>query len=162
MGLGELDLQIVGEATRRGCATVLAVNKSDLAPPDLAEIGGIAARKLRQRPHALAVSARTGRGLEHVLQLVTDLQSRYTAHIPTGALNRALSAITEQRTMPGRGRKKLKLYYISQFQTAPPRFAIAVNDRDLVTRDFGFFVENRLRETLSFEGVPLIIDFKER
>ena len=162
VGLGELDLQIVGEATRRGCATVLAVNKSDVAPPDLAEIGGIAARKLRQRPRALAVSARTGRGLEHLLQLVTDLQSRYTAHIPTGALNRALSAITEQRTMPGRGRRKLKLYYISQFQTAPPRFAIAVNDRDLVTRDFGFYVENRLRETLSYEGVPLIIDFKER
>ncbi len=97
-----------------------------------------------------------------MLQLVTDLQSRYTAHIPTGALNRALSAITEQRTMPGKGRRKLKLYYISQYQTAPPRFAIAVNDRDLVTREYGFFVENRLREALSFEGVPLIIDFKAR
>ena len=162
VGLGELDLQIVGEATRRGCATVLAVNKSDVAPPDLAEIAGIASRKLRQRPRALAVSALTGRGLGHLLQLVTDLQSRYTAHIPTGALNRALSVITEQRTMPGRGRRKLKLYYISQFQTAPPRFAVAVNDRDLVTRDFGFYVENRLREALSYEGVPLIIDFKER
>ncbi|MGZ4198553.1 MAG: hypothetical protein ACXVP1_00025 [Thermoleophilia bacterium] len=82
--------------------------------------------------------------------------------MPTGALNRVLSAITEQRTMPGKGRKKLKLYYISQFQTAPPRFAVAINDRNLVTRDFGFFVENRLREALSFQGVPLIIDFKER
>jgi GTP-binding protein len=162
VGLGELDLQIAGEAMRRGCATVLAVNKSDVAPPDLDEVSGIASRKLRQRPHALAVSALSGRGLEHLLQLVTDLQSRYTAHIPTGALNRALSVITEQRTMPGRGRRKLKLYYISQFQTAPPRFAVAVNDRDLVTREFGFYVENRLREALSYEGVPLIIDFKER
>ncbi len=162
VGMGELDVQIVAEATRRECATLLAVNKSDLAMPDLTEIAGITARKLRQRPQALAVSARTGRGLEHVLQLVTGLQSRYTAHIPTGALNRALSAITEQRTMPGKGRRKLKLYYISQYQTAPPRFAIAVNDRDLVTREYGFFVENRLREALSFQGVPLIIDFKER
>jgi len=162
IGMGELDVQIVAEATRRECATLLAVNKSDLAAPDLTEIAGITARKLRQRPQALAVSARTGRGLEHVLQLVTDLRSRYTAHVPTGALNRALSAITEQRAMPGKGRRKLKLYYISQFQTAPPRFAIAVNDRDLVTREFGYFVENRLREALSFQGVPLIIDFKER
>ncbi len=152
IGLGELDLQIVGEAMRRECATLLAVNKSDLTTPDLTEIAGITARKLRQRPQALAVSARTGRGLEHVLQLVTDLQSRYTAHIPTGALNRALSAITEQRAMPGKGRRKLKLYYISQFQTAPPRFAISINDRDLVTREFGFFVENRLREALVVPG----------
>jgi len=162
IGMGELDVQIVAEATRRECATLLAVNKSDLAAPDLTEIAGITARKLRQRPQALAVSARTGRGLEHVLQLVTDLRSRYTAHVPTGALNRALSAITEQRAMPGKGRRKLKLYYISQYQTAPPRFAISINDRDLVTREFGFFVENRLREALSFQGVPLIIDFKER
>ena len=162
VGLGELDLQIAGEATRRGCATVLAVNKSDLARPDLDEIGGAARRKLRQRPKALAVSAVTGQGLEHVLRLVSDLETRYTAHIPTGALNRALTNIVEQRAMPGKGRKKLKIYYISQYQTAPPRFAISINDRDLVTRDFGFFVENRLREALSLDGVPLIIDFKER
>ncbi len=162
VGLGELDLQIAGEATQRGCATVLAVNKSDLSAPDLADLDAMVAHKLRQRPQALAVSARTGRGLEHLLQVVADLQTRYTAHIPTGALNRALTAVTEQRAMPGKGRKKLKVYYISQYQTAPPRFAISINDRDLVTRDFGFFVENRLRAALDFAGVPLIIDFKER
>ncbi|HMK92022.1 MAG TPA: ribosome biogenesis GTPase Der, partial [Thermoleophilia bacterium] len=162
VGLGELDLQIAGEATRRGCATVLAVNKSDLAKPDLDEVGGIARRKLRQRPRALAVSAVTGQGLEHLLSLVSDLESRYTAHIPTGALNRALTSIAEQRAMPGKGRKKLKIYYISQYQTAPPRFAISINDRALVTRDFGFFIENRLRDALALDGVPLIIDFKER
>jgi GTP-binding protein len=162
VGLGELDLQIGGEATRRECATVLAVNKSDLTNPDLVDLDDMVAHKLRQRPQALAVSAHTGRGLEHLLQVVADLQTRYTAHIPTGALNRALTAITEQRAMPGKGRKKLKVYYISQYQTAPPRFAISINDRDLVTRDFGFFVENRLRAALDFGGVPLIIDFKER
>ena len=162
VGLGELDLQIAGEATQRGCATVLAVNKSDLTAPDLADLDAMVAHKLRQRPQALAVSARTGRGLEHLLQVVADLQTRYTAHIPTGALNRALAAVTEQRAMPGKGRKKLKVYYISQYQTAPPRFAISINDRNLVTRDYGFFVENRLRAALDFAGVPLIIDFKER
>ena len=162
VGLGELDLQVAGEATRRGCATVLAVNKSDLAQPDLDEIGGIARRKLRQKPQALAVSAVTGQGLERLLKLVGDLESRYTAHIPTGALNRALASITEQRAMPGKGRKRLKIYYISQYQTAPPRFAVSINDRDLVTRDYGFFVENRLRQALGLDGVPLIIDFKGR
>jgi len=147
---------------RRDCATVLAVNKSDVQRPDLTEVGGIARRKLRQRPRALAVSAVTGLGLEHLLQLVTDLESRYTAHIPTAGLNRALASIADRRTMPGKGRKRLKIYYISQYQTAPPRFAISINDRDLVTRDYGFFIENRLRDALALDGVPLIIDFKER
>jgi GTP-binding protein len=54
------------------------------------------------------------------------------------------------------------MYYVAQFGTAPPRFAIEVNDRTLVTRDFGFFVENRLRALFGLEGVQVIIDFKGR
>ena len=49
---------------------------------------------------------------------------------------------------------------MSQFGTAPPRFAIEVNDRTLMTRDYGFFVENRLRAAFSLEGIPVVIDFK--
>ena len=41
-----------------------------------------------------------------------------------------------------------------------PRIAIEINDRQLVTRDFGFYVENRLRAQFGLEGVPLVIDFK--
>ena len=50
--------------------------------------------------------------------------------------------------MPQKRGKRLKMYYIAQFGTSPPRFAIEVNDRTLMTRDFGFFVENRLRAAL--------------
>ena len=162
VGFGELDLQIASEATRRGCATVLAVNKSDLIEPDLKEIGGIARRKLRQRPAAIGVSALSTRGLDALLRLVAGLESRYAAHIPTPALNRALAEITALRPMPGKGRRRLKTYFIAQYQTSPPRFAIDCNDRSLVTRDFGFFIENRLRATFDLDGVPLIIDFKGR
>ncbi len=62
--------------------------------------------------------------------------------------------------MPQKHGKRLKMYYISQFGTAPPRFAIEVNDRTLLTRDYGFFVENRLRAAFSLEGIPCVIDFK--
>ncbi|MBN2204983.1 MAG: ribosome biogenesis GTPase Der [Thermoleophilia bacterium] len=162
LGLTEIDLSVASEAMRRGCATVLAVNKSDLVEPDLDELGGIAARKLRQKPLVLAVSARTGRGVEHLLAVVASLDARYTAHIATGELNRALAVLAADRPLPARGSRRLKMYYIAQYQTAPPRFAIDVNDRTLVTRDFGYFVENRLRRRFSLEGVPLIIDFKGR
>ena len=162
LGLTEIDLSVAGEAMRRGCATVLVVNKSDLVEPDLDELGGIAARKLRQKPLVLAVSARTGRGVDHLLAVVASLDARYTAHIATGELNRALTALAADRPLPARGARRLKMYYIAQYQTAPPRFAIDVNERTLVTRDFGYFVENRLRRRFSLEGVPLIIDFKGR
>ncbi len=160
LGAGELDVSIAAEAMRRGCATVLAVNKTDIAGGDLDEVRDIARRKLRQRPETVPVSATERLGLDPLMRLVVSLESRYTAHIPTPALNRALGEITGARPMPGKGRRRLKTYFIAQYQTAPPRFMVDVNDRSLVTRDWGFYVENRLRERFELQGVPLIIDFK--
>jgi GTP-binding protein len=54
------------------------------------------------------------------------------------------------------------MYYMAQFEVKPPRLAVQVNDRGLVTRDYAFFLENRLRERFGLEGVPLVIDFKPR
>ncbi len=160
VGLGELDLSIATEAARHRCATVLAVNKTDVVRVDLEELGAIARRKLRQKPRAVAVSAVTHRGIGGLLREAASLEARYTAHIATAELNRALADLSGQRPLPMKRGKRLKMYYIAQFGTAPPRFAVEVNDRTLITRDFGFFVENRLRERFSLDGVPLVIDFK--
>ena len=56
--------------------------------------------------------------------------------------------------------KRLRIYYMTQFETRPPRFAVQVNDRGLVTRDYAYFLENRLRDRYALDGVPLVIDFK--
>jgi len=160
MRFGELDLSICTEATRRNCATVIAVNKCDIAEPELEEIAGIAQRKLRQRPPVIAVSAETHRGVKEVLRKVAELDALYTSHISTRALNRALAELAADRPMPQKHGKRLKMYYIAQFGTSPPRIAIEINDRTLVTRDFGFYVENRLRAQFGLEGCPLVIDFK--
>jgi GTP-binding protein len=162
VGFGELDVQIAVEATRRHCATVLAVNKSDVAEIDLDEVRGIAGRKLRQRPAGIAVSALTHAGVAALLEMVALLDTRYTAHIATAELNRALAALAAERPLPAKRGRRLKMYYAAQFGTAPPRIAIEVNDRALVTRDYGYFVENRLRGRFDLQGVPLIIDFKGR
>jgi GTPase len=160
MRFGELDLSICTAAAHNHCATVIAVNKMDVADPDVDEIAGIAARKLRQRPEVVPVSAVTGAGVHTLLSVIASLEERYMAHLPTGELNRVLKAIGAERPMPQKHGKRLKMYYISQFGTAPPRFAIEVNDRTLLTRDYGFFVENRLRHRFDLQGVPLVIDFK--
>lgn len=160
MRFGELDLSICTEATRRDCATVIAVNKCDIADPDIEEIAGIARRKLRQKPPVVAVSATTHRGVKELLATVARLHGLYTAHIPTRELNRALKDLAGDRPTPMKHGKRLKMYYIAQYGTSPPRMAIEINDRTLVTRDFGFFVENRLRARFGLDGVPLIIDFK--
>jgi len=161
MGVGELDITICSEAAKRGCATVIALNKWDAAKLDIDDLRGYVRRKVRQQPLVVPVSAVTGQGLDRLLAVVADLESRYTAHIPTAELNRALAAANELRSLPSKGGRRLKTYFIAQFQTAPPRFAVDVNDRSLITRDYGFFVENQLRARFLLDGVPVIIDFKE-
>jgi GTP-binding protein len=51
---------------------------------------------------------------------------------------------------------------MTQYATAPPRFSIQVSDRGRLTRDYGFFLENRLRERYGLQGVPLVIDYHGR
>ena len=62
----------------------------------------------------------------------------------------------------GSAQHRLKLIYMTQTAQRPPRFAIQVNSRTRVTRDYAYFLENRLRARYGLEGVPLIIDFVER
>jgi GTP-binding protein len=160
VGIGELDITIAAEAAKRSCATVIAFNKWDVEQPLLEDARGLTDRKLRQRPAVLPVSALTGRGVGDLLDLLVRLGALYTYHVPTPVLNRALATIVAGRPSPQKGGRRLKTYYIAQFGTAPPRFAIGVNDRTLVTRDYGFYIENRLRAEYGMQGVPLIIDFK--
>ena len=74
------------------------------------------------------------------------------------------SSATSSRTRPPPQKQghRLKLLYIAQIGERPPRFSIQVNNRDKVTRDYAYFVENRLRERYALEGIPVIIDFAER
>jgi hypothetical protein len=62
----------------------------------------------------------------------------------------------------GSGQHRLKLIYMAQIEERPPCFAIQVNLRARVTRDYAYFIENRLRARYGIDGVPLIIDFVER
>ena len=87
---------------------------------------------------------------------------RHVARIPTPGLNRALADLREARQPPSRAGKRLNLLYGAQIRVRPPRFRIFVNDPGLVTRDYGYWVENELRGRFGLEGVPVSIDFVRR
>ena len=119
-------------------------------------------RRLRQRPPFITISAKTGRGISRVLDKVGELYDKHVSRIPTPELNRFLGELREARQPPSRGNKKLNLLYGAQVGTRPPRFRFTVNDTRLVTRDYGYWVENELRERYGLEGVPVTIDFRPR
>ena len=158
-GVVEQDLAVADVARRAGCATIVVLSKWDITDVRIEDVRPQLESRLRQRPPIIAVSAETGRGLERLLDIVEQLFVRYAGRIPTAELNRALSELKEARQPPGRRGKRLNLLYGTQVSSRPPRFRLFVNDRRLVTRDYGYWVENELRRRFRLEGVPVSIDF---
>jgi GTP-binding protein len=161
-GLTAEDLRVAELAMRSGCATLLALNKWDLSRTDLDDARARAARKLRLRPPVLTCSALTGRGVAVVLREAVRLAARAAERIPTPKLNRLIASVVADRPPPQRHGRRLRLYYAAQVGRRPPRFAIQVNDRRLISRDWAFYLENRLRDAYDLQGVPLVIDYVPR
>jgi GTP-binding protein len=158
-GIVEQDLAVADVARKAQCATIVVLSKWDATGIRIEDARPELSRRLRQRPPLIAVSAHTGRGLERLLDLIEDVFARYAARIPTAELNRALAELREARQPPGRKGRRLNLMYGTQVSARPPRFRLFVNDRRLVTRDYGYWVENELRRRFRLEGVPVSIDF---
>jgi GTP-binding protein len=164
-GITSQDLRIAELAMQERCATALVLNKWDVAALDEADLEHERARvtqKLRLRPKVLTVSAKTGRNVQRLLNEAIVLGDRMHNRIPTPQLNRFLAEVTQERQPPAKQGHRLKLLYMTQFQTSPPRFSVQVNSRSRVTRDYAYFIENRLRSRFGMDGVPVIIDFHER
>jgi GTP-binding protein len=163
-GVTAQDLRVAELAMHSDCATVVALNKWDAKAPllDLDYERARVAEKLRQRPRVMTVSAHTGRGVTRLLAEAIALADRRAARIPTSELNRFLGEAVQARQPPATRGHRLKLLYMAQVGTSPPRFAIQVNSRARVTRDYAYFIENKVRERYGLDGVPVIIDFVER
>jgi len=159
-GIVEQDLAVADIARKAGCSTLAVLSKWDITDMDIVEAQGHLARRLRQRPPVIAVSAKTGRGVNRLLDKVEALFAKHNGRITTGELNRALGDLKDARPGPqGERGRRLKLMYGTQVSTRPPRFRIYVNAPSLVTRDYGYWVENELRKKFELEGVPVSIDF---
>jgi GTP-binding protein len=173
-GVTAQDLRVAELAMQSGCATALVLNKWDLTggtpvgggesqpEVDLDHERARVARKLRLRPRVLTASARTGRHVQRLLVEALALADRAANRIPTPQLNNFLSEAQQIRQPPAKQNHRLKLLYMTQTGERPPRFSIQVNSRQRITRDYAYFLENRLRERYRMEGIPLIIDFVER
>jgi GTPase len=161
-GLTAEDLRVGELAMRSGCATVLAMNKWDVSRTDLEDARARATQKLRLRPPVLTCSSLTGRGVSAVLRHAIELAERSAERIPTPELNKFISTVVGDRPPPQRHGRRLRLYYAAQVGRRPPRFAIQVNDRRLINRDWAFHLENRLRDAYGLQGVPLVIDYVPR
>ncbi len=158
-GVTAEDLRVADLAMHCGCATLVVLNKWDVTHTDLDDATARLVRRLRQRPPVMTASATAGRNVPKLLRRAIELADQRAERIPTSELNRFVGGVIAKTPPPSKRGKRLRIYYSAQIERRPPRFAMQVNDRRLISRDWAFHLENRMREHYGLWGVPIVIDY---
>ncbi|MFN3864268.1 MAG: ribosome biogenesis GTPase Der [Erythrobacter sp.] len=164
-GLEHQDLKIASLVLEEGRALMIAINKWDVAEDASKLFNGIRAAlddglaQVRGLP-LFAVSAKTGKGLDQMLAGAFELREAWSKRVPTSALNRWFDDALEANPPPAPGGKRIKLRYITQAGTRPPRFVIFGSRLDLLPKSYERYLVNGIRAKLGFDAVPLRVTLK--
>ena len=167
-GITEQDEKIAGIAHDAGRASIIVVNKWDAVEDKESDSVKKYTDKIRSAlsymPYApvLFVSAKTGQRVVKLFEAINRVYANSVMRISTGTLNDVLAdAVTRVQPPTDKG-KRLKVFYMTQVQTAPPTFVIFCNNAELFHFSYQRYIENCLRETFGFEGTPIKLVIRER
>jgi|SRR5579884_3144778 len=166
-GLEAQDLRIAAQVIEEGRALIIALNKWDVAENASALFNGVKAAlgeglaQLRDVP-VLTVSAKTGKGIDTVLEVAFELREQWARRVPTGELNRWFEDAIEANPPPAPKGQRIKLRYITQVKTRPPTFVVFGNRTEELPESYRRYLLNAMRRDLKLGPVPLRLDFRGR
>lgn len=159
-GLEHQDLKIASMVLEEGRALIIAINKWDVAEDASALFNGVRAAldeglaQVRGVP-LMAVSARTGKGLDQLLATAFNIRAAWSKRVPTAALNRWFDDALAANPPPAPGGKRIKLRYITQAKTRPPGFVLFGTRLDMLPESYRRYLVNGIRRELGFDAVPI-------
>lgn len=165
-GVTEQDLKIAGLAHEAASASILLVNKWDLmrgkvSPKKFLENLRFKLKFMDYAP-VLLVSALTGAHLKRIFPTVEAVKRSYFRRVPTAGVNRALREAVAAHEPPLYRNRKVKLFYGTQADAAPPTFILFVNTPAGIHSSYVRYLTNYFRKELGFENVPIRIFLKKR
>ena len=166
-GLEAQDLRIASQVIEEGRALIIALNKWDVAESASSLFNGVKAAlaeglaQLKDVP-VLTVSAKTGKGIDTILNVAFELREAWSRRVPTGELNRWFEAAIEANPPPAPKGQRIKLRYITQVTSRPPTFVVFGNRTDELPESYRRYLVNALRRDLGLGAVPLRLSFRGR
>lgn len=163
--IGDHELKLANLAYDSGKPVIIVVNKWDLVPDDLLkETERFLDEKLAHISFAPRVytSAINDYGIHEMLAEARKLYEKWQSRISTGELNKWIEIWQVRQRTPNFKGRPLKMYFITQAETAPPTFVIFCNSDTFVTRAYENFLQNRIREDLELAGVPVRLVWRAR
>jgi GTP-binding protein len=166
-GLESQDLKIADQVIEEGRALIIALNKWDVAEHASSLFNGVKAAlaeglaQLKDVP-LLTVSAKTGKGIDTVLEVAFELREAWSRRVSTGELNRWFADAIETNPPPAAGGKRIKLRYITQVKSRPPSFVIFGNRLEALPESYRRYLLNAMRRDLKLGAVPLRLELRGR
>ncbi len=159
-GLREDDMRIINLCIDEGKALALVVNKWDLAEgADATRYQEMLIQKLKglRNYPVIFTSCKTGKNVIKALELAGSVYKKSAAMLTPDELSVMLEMLNNASEIRN---KRIKFKYLAQKAVNPPEFVIGVKSADSMAANLKRFVENFLRLTRDFEGVPIRISFE--
>jgi len=143
----------------------LAINKWDLVEKDTntaLEYETMIRERLKTLSYVpiLTISAVTKQRVYKLLDKVLEVVEQRKKRVPTSELNEWMQQIVERHNPPLHRNQRVKLKYVTQVRTSPPVFNFFVNYPKGIKEPYQRYLENQLRRSYGFEGVPIKLVFK--
>lgn len=165
-GIIEHDKHIASYAMEAGKPMVLVVNKWDTVNDknDIKSFTTLMRNEFQFLSYVPIVflSAKTKKRIHTLMPEVNKVYNNSLKEIKTSVLNDVIRDAVMLNQPPSYKGKRLKIYFVNQCGTKPPKFNFSVNSKGLVHFSYKRYLENKLRENFDLEGTPIIIQFKNR
>lgn len=166
-GIIEHDKHIISYAIEAGKGIVIAVNKWDTVKnPDgaIKDWKELIKYEFQFVPYVKVVflSALTKRRINTLMPEVISAYENNKKEVKTSVLNNIIMEAVSIHIPPSYKGKRLKIYFVSQTDSKPPKFTFQVNDKKLVHFSYERYLENQLRENIDLTGTPIILQFKNK
>jgi len=166
-GVTDQDEKIAGIAHEAGKASIICINKWDSIEKDNSTTNEMTKKiydSLSYMTYApiMFISAKTGQRVDKLFEHINYVNNQSKMRVSTGMLNDVLADAIARVQPPSDKGKRLKIYYMTQTDVAPPTFVIFCNNAELFHFSYQRYLENCLRQTFGFKGTPIKLIIRQK
>ncbi len=166
-GVTDQDEKIAGIAHEAGKASIICINKWDSIEKDNSTTNEMTKKvydSLSYMSYAplMFISAKTGQRVDKLFEQINYVDNQSKMRVSTGMLNDVLADAIARVQPPSDKGKRLKIYYMTQTDVAPPTFVIFCNNAELFHFSYQRYIENCLRQTFGFKGTPIKLIIRQK
>lgn len=166
-GITAQDVTIFSLATRKGKGVVVLVNKWDLIEKETNTARDYEKTlKSKIAPFTdvpvLFISVKDKTRIFKAIEMALEVYDNKKRKIPTSQLNDVMLKAVQAYHAPVVRGNTVKIKYVTQLPTVVPSFAFFTNCPDDIKMPYRNYLENQLRSSFNFKGVPVRIFFRKK